>query len=252
MIDTDQLATLHALLGQNARLYRDVQKTRIAAGNRVDALDRQDVDDSYMAPVVAAEDALGEIERNLNRQLETLAGQHFMADWIRAQPGIGLPGFALLLGVTGPLDRFGTVSKLWKYLGLAVSPEGVRYKRKAGQSMSHTNCTFAHHRACPKGCKTDHHPRCTPNGVGDAYAPMGLVTCHQIGEAIVKIGKGPWRAAYDRRKGHTETSRPEWTKGHRHNDAMRVAVKALLAALWQEWQRRRAVAPMMPMVGLPV
>jgi hypothetical protein len=43
----------------------------------------------------------------------------------------------------------------------------------------------------------------------------------------------PYRLEYDRRKAHTSTSRPEWTDGHRHADALRVASKAILRDLWR-------------------
>lgn len=48
----------------------------------------------------------------------------------------------------------------------------------------------------------------------------------------------PYRLVYDRRKSHTSLSRPEWTDGHRHADALRVASKEVLKDLWRagrEW-----------------
>jgi hypothetical protein len=48
--------------------------------------------------------------------------------------------------------------------------------------------------------------------------------------------RGMVRAILDRRE-HTATTHPEWTKGHSHNDAMRVASKAILRDLWREAKR---------------
>lgn len=48
----------------------------------------------------------------------------------------------------------------------------------------------------------------------------------------------PYRLVYDRRKSHTSVSRPDWTDGHRHADALRVASKEVLKDLWRagrEW-----------------
>jgi hypothetical protein len=52
----------------------------------------------------------------------------------------------------------------------------------------------------------------------------------------------PFRRKYDARKFHTSVSRPEWTDGHRHNDALRVASKEILKALWIEARRLHAEA----------
>jgi hypothetical protein len=178
------------------------------------------------------------IEKAIDRELTKLAKQHPLADWIAAQRGIGLPGFARLLGVTGDIGRFGTVSKLWKYLGLHVV-DGHAPRREKGVPWTHTNCTFAHLLTCPPDCKTDHHPNCVPNGIGTAYAPQGRVICHQLGEAIVKVGgDGQYRRAYDTKKAYYEAERPDWTQARRHNAAMRYAVKELVKNLWIEWHER--------------
>lgn len=52
----------------------------------------------------------------------------------------------------------------------------------------------------------------------------------------------PFRVKYDLRKAHTRTTHPEWTDGHRHNDALRVASKEILKQLWREakaWHERQ-------------
>ncbi len=113
----DELEILHARLGHYARMLLDLQKSRISMGNRVDAMERDGFLAAHMADAEIAEAALEAVEAKVNLALTKLAKQHFMADWIAAQRGIGLSGFARLLGITGSLDRFPTVSKLWKYLG---------------------------------------------------------------------------------------------------------------------------------------
>lgn len=44
----------------------------------------------------------------------------------------------------------------------------------------------------------------------------------------------PFRLTYDKRRGHTSVTHPEWTDGHRHNDALRVTSKDILRRLWRE------------------
>lgn len=232
----DELDRLHSLLGHFARQLWDVQKERIGAGNRVAAMERDGLG-AYAEPARHIVSEYEAIERAIDKELTKLAKQHFMADWIAQQRGIGLPGFARLLGVTGNIDRFSTVSKLWKYLGLHVV-DGHAPRREKGVAWTHTACTGWHLATCKETCTTDHHPNCSPFGIGNAYSPQGRVVCHQIGEAIVKVG-GPYRLAYDRKKAYYESERQEWTQARRHNAAMRYAVKELIKNLWIEWHTRR-------------
>jgi hypothetical protein len=46
-----------------------------------------------------------------------------------------------------------------------------------------------------------------------------------------------YRVTYDQRRAHTAVTHPEWTPGHSHNDALRVASKAILRDLWREARR---------------
>lgn len=199
------LALLHASLGHYARQLLDIQKVRIAMANRVAAMERDGLPDYLTAHARTTMDGLAKLEADINRYLERSARRHPMAEWIKAQRGIGLPGFARLLGITGPLDRFATVSKLWAYLGMHVV-DGSAPKRRKGELAN--------------------------------WSPQGRVLCHQIADAIVKSGAGgPYRAAYDRKKAEYETDRQDWTQMHRHTAAMRYAVKELLKAMWIEWHR---------------
>lgn len=238
-VDRAELDRIHALLGHYARQLWDIQKERIGAGNRVSAMERDGLGD-YAEPARAVVKQYEEIEKGIDRILSKEVKKHFMADWIADQRGIGLPGFARLLGVTGNIDRFPTVSKLWKYLGLHVV-DGHAPKRVKGVPWTHTNCQGGHLLTCKPECTTDHHPNCTPDGIGTAYAPQGRVICHQIGEAIVKMGAGgPYRRAYDEKKTYYEGERPDWSQARRHNAAMRYAVKELVKNLWVIWHERRS------------
>lgn len=232
------LDRLHILLGHYARQLWDLQKERIGASNRVAAMERDGLG-GYAEPARAVVAEYEKIEKAIDRELTKIVKRHFMADWIMEQRGIGLPGFARLLGVTGNIDRFPTVSKLWKYLGLHVV-DGHAPKREKGVPWTHTDCTFEHLLTCTPACTTNHHPNCVPGGIGTAYAPQGRVVCHQLGEAIVKVGgDGPYRRAYDQKKAYYEAERPDWTQARRHNAAMRYATKELVKNLWIEWHTRR-------------
>jgi len=236
-LESADLAVLHGVIAHYARQLWDAQQQRVAAGNRVAAMERDGMD-GYTDAAYAAVELYRKIEKGIDRELTMRVKQHFMAGWVKEQRGIGLPGFGRLLGVTGDIGRFPTVSKLWKYLGLHVV-DGHAPKREKGVSWTHTDCRFSHLLGCKPDCKTDHHPACVPGGVGTAYAPQGRVICHQIGESIVKVGGDePYRVAYDTKKAYYEAERPEWTQARRHNAAMRYAVKLLVKNLWREWHKR--------------
>lgn len=186
-----------------------------------------------MADTQAAFEAF---ESVCDRHLVAMMKTHPLAKWIKAQRGVGLSSVGQLLSVTGNLNHFATVSKLWAYLG-QHTVGGRAPRRRAGEQSN--------------------------------WHPRGRVICHLIGEAIVKSGgDGVWRAHYDRKRAEylaRERSGPSGCPfGHAHHDkagaviacvrtdadgkvtsahvhaaAMRYAVKMLLKAMWLEWRRQR-------------
>jgi hypothetical protein len=216
-------ALLHALIGHYARQLWDVQRTRIALAHRVGAMQRDGLAEQWRLPLMAAVADLAATEHAIDLQLVRLARQHFLSDWISEAPGIGLGGFARLLGATGPLDRFATVSRLWAYLGMHVV-DGTAPRRRRGQNSN--------------------------------WSAQGRVVARQLATAIVRVGRGRYRAAYDRKKaeylarprcgpsacpfGQTHTNRKGETLPcglmHAHVAAMRYAVKLLVRDLWVAWR----------------
>lgn len=51
--------------------------------------------------------------------------------------------------------------------------------------------------------------------------------------AISACACSPYRVVYDTRRAHTAVTHPEWTDGHSHNDALRIAAKEILKDLWR-------------------
>ena len=246
---------LHSLLGHYARLLWDIQKLRVMTRNRISAMERDGLSPEWMAMHNEVLDTLKAQERSVNRQLERLAKQHIMADWIDDCPGLGYGGFARIVGVTGSFLNFPNVAKVMKYMGLHVG-NGRRPRRERGVAMVKT----------------------TEEAEGTAFSPQGQVVAHQIGEAIVKLGRGKYRIFYDKRKaekmaaprlgpsgcpmGHehkkdgkvypciSENGDGGEKSAHLHNHAMRVAVKELIKDMWVEWHRRANVA-VKPSQSLP-
>jgi len=241
----DSADRLHSLLGHYARLLWDIQKLRIQVSNRISAMERDGLGAEWMAPHEESMKALDSQEKAVGRRLERLAKTHIMADWIIDCPGLGLGGFARIVGVTGSFERFPTVSKVWAYMGLHVTNGHAPKKEK---------------------------------GVKGNYAPQGRVVAHQIGDSIVKLHRGrnfdryaSKKAEYLARPRLGESGCPMGqvhkdkggktlqcvkvngegeTSAHLHNAAMRYAVKMLIKDMWIEWQRR-ASDSVIPEVGLP-
>lgn len=62
-------------------------------------------------------------------------------------------------------------------------------------------------------------------------------------DATLSCACSPYRVVYDQRRAHTATTHPEWTDGHSHNDALRVASKEILKDLWRaarDWHLKQA------------
>jgi hypothetical protein len=85
---------------------------------------------------------------------------------------------------------------------------------------------------------------------GERYALVFVVADVLIRsqiEAKVKSGttfgkpKGRYGQVYVDRRMHTATTHPDWSAGHAHKDGLRIMVKALLKALWIEWNRLAGV-----------
>lgn len=217
------LALLHALLSHYARQLWDVQRTRIALANRVGAMERDGLAKQWTLPLAAAVHDLAVTERAIDRQLTRLAEQHFLSRCIADAPGVGLPGLGRLLGVTGPLDRFATVAKLWAYLGMHVE-DGAAPRRRRGRQAN--------------------------------WSGQGRVVCRQLATSIVRARRGRYREAYDRKKAeylererrgpsacpfgqvHADRAGLVLACGRAHADAaaQRYAVKLLLRDLWLAWR----------------
>lgn len=228
------------MLALQADILDDLERTRIANENRLRQLTRSAVDsdgeergfglDASHPDVARTQglvDALAALEHSATLNLQRALRSHPLGPWVRAQRGVGEKQAARLLAAIGDPywndlhDRPRTVSELWAYSGYHVV-DGTAAKRR-------------------KGVKS--------NWSSDAKMRVFLIS-----ESIVKAG-GPWRKIYDDRKADTEgrvhvapcvrcgpSGKPaqpgsEWSKGHRHADALRVLSKELLKGLWLEARR---------------
>lgn len=144
--------------------------------------------------------------------------------WVESVKGFGALGFAMIVGESGDLSNYTTVSKLWKRLGLAVI-EGERQRRVSGvDALKH------------------------------GYSPSRRSVVWTIGDAMFRSG-GEYadlcreRKEFEREKAKAEgltvcpaakipaNNKEQYrSDGHIHNRAKRYMEKRLIRDLWRAWR----------------
>ena len=188
----------------SANLYWGVQKLRIQLGNRIAAAERGD-----SAPSAETlEEWLGwhrrfaDLEADIASGMEAAVEFHPTWPWLQEVKGIGPVLSAKMLGQIGDIATFDTVSKLWRFAGLAVI-DGKAERRVKGEK-SHYN--------------------------GRLKTVMYLVA-----GGFLKA-KGQYARFYYGAKERYQAERPDWTKGHVHYASLRKMEKVFLSHLWAVWR----------------
>ncbi|OHV42267.1 hypothetical protein BBK14_11355 [Parafrankia soli] len=119
----------------------DLERTRIAAENRLRQLTRDEVDsdgvmrgfalgDREAAPYAAMVEQLAKVEHAAVLELQRRMRKHPLGPWVKAQIGIGEKQAARLIAAIGDpywndlRERPRTVSELWAFSGYHVLPAG--------------------------------------------------------------------------------------------------------------------------------
>ncbi len=244
------------LLFVHVTAHSDLEQIRIASENRLRALTTTEPDDDGVMrgfgldpshPDVARLEgittALAALEHGAELNLKRALRKCGIHPWVKAQVGLGEKQVARLLGVIGDPywhlaeDRPRTVSELWAYSGLHVLPAG--------------RFPYDDHVLPAGGAQTS-----DPGHIGDDTRPTSAgvaakrrkgqqanwsteakTRAYLIATSCIKQARSPYRLTYDARRAHTAVTHPEWTPGHSHNDALRIASKAILRDLWRESKR---------------
>lgn len=246
------------------RVQAQIQSAKISFSNRIDAMERlrtgnvkkgakqtkrvPTIDDIAVAEATRShlDPFLEPLEAHLdhyNEQIAALAMELPVWPWVESIRGFGAKGLGLIIGATGDLSKYSNPGKVWKRMGLALV-DGERQRRSADAEKA----------------------------VAMGYSPRRRSLMHIIGDSLLKqnglSGDGYYRKVYDDRKAYTETQHQDWTKVHRHMDALRYMEKRLLRHLWQVWNRpanthvkpiaclpadldAQAVSPVLPIGHLP-
>lgn len=232
-----------------AQVVDDLERTRIANENRLRqmtrsvedsdgnerglGLDENHPDVARLAGIVAA---MGDLEHQAVLGLQRAMRRHPLGPWVKAQKGVGEKQAARLLAAIGDPywntlhDRPRTVSELWAYSGLHVTPgqTGIDdHRTAAGDQTTSGGALAPGETQVRPGVAARRRKGQKANWNTDAKTRAYLVAV-----SCMKVPGAPYREAYLDRRAHTLLTHPEWTDGHSHNDALRVTSKAILRDLW--------------------
>lgn len=189
-----------------------MQKERIRFGNRVYALtegkDRAGKD--VIKTMLSLYQHFKDAEEIATKLMTEMAQDYPIIDAMSSVRGVNKILAAQMVALIGDIDRFETVSKLWRYAGYAVI-DGKAERPKRGEKL-HYN----------KRLKT---------------------TCFKVGNSLLRSGS-PYRQIYDQEK--ERQLRRGLAKGHAHYRAMRKMIKLFLAHLWEVWRRMEGLPTRRP------
>jgi hypothetical protein len=158
----------------------------------------------------------------IEKKMATAAKVFGMDEFINSVPGLSATMLCTIIGEAGDLANYGTKSRLWKRLGLAVI-DGVRQSKQsdAGKALDH-----------------GYNPsrRAAVWNIGESVIKQQVrAVKNEAGENTGSIAIGPLGKVYLDRKAEYAAKHPEKSKKHIHNDAKRYMEKRLIAQLWRAW-----------------
>lgn len=188
---------------------RVIQKARIQFSNRLSAMERAADTSAYYDTVTRWHDRFQQLEKELDADIASVADDLPIVARMTAVKGIGKT-LAVKVAVMIDIRRADTVSALWRYAGYGVAQDGQRDRLQPG--------------------------------VKSPYNTRLKTTCYLVGTSFLRLNS-PYRRIYDETRAYYERERPDWTKAHRHQAAMRKMIKVWLSHLWVVWRE---------LEGLPV
>ena len=160
------------------------------------------------------------VEKSMIALAETLPAH----DWVKATPGLGSLGLAIIIGEAGDLSNYANPAKLWKRLGLAVF-----------NGKSQRKCTDAE------------------EAIRQGYNPRRRSAIWTIADSMLKTA-GPYREIYVARRAYELANHPEFDKGidkktgkqkvtmHCHRRSTRYAEKRMVRDLWRTWRGQTSLS----------
>src|SRR4030043_1509887 len=182
---------------------RTIQKSRVAFGNRINAVEggRDTADEQTMNIFNSWNERFTDMEAQLDSDISDLIEDVPIIDALVSIKGMGKIRAAKLVSAI-EINQADTVSALWRYAGYGVI-DGEREKPVKGEKLHY-----------------------------NAELKKNL---YLVGTSFMRCGS-PYREIYDAAREYYDAKHPEWTKEHAHNAALRKMIKLFLAHFWEHWR----------------
>lgn len=169
-----------------------------------------------------------EQERIEGQMIKWVSKLTFLVDWVQAdeQRGLGLISLAVIVGECGDLNNYPKKGHLFKRLGLAPFQfNGTTQMGSTWRAKKNGNGSL---------------PASEWEAFG--YSPRRRSIMYIIGENLMKLNKGPYRARYEEAKAKMKAEHPDYPDLRCHRHGMLCATKLMLIRLLQEWKKHAGVA----------
>lgn len=212
---------------QDYIIYRQLQNALVRVGNQIEAIKKYDPLNGALLPLnemrLAGKRPYKETEKRIVAAVRTMP----IWTWAKDIRGVAENSLGQLLGETGDITKYSTVSKLWKRMGLGLV-NGHRQQNWAANRKGFT--------------KSENIDMATEMG----YSARRRSLMHVIGSNLIRAKNKEYSAIYQRRKELELTKLPDKDpitgkknkskKSHAHRRALRYMEKAFLKALWIQWR----------------
>ncbi len=241
----------YSLILLYADSLNDIEKLRIATGNRLRALE----DDKGMKNTPESRrlseyhDRLLGLEKESVKEVERAMKAHPLSPMIKGVNGLGMKQTARLLAAIGDPGERETVGQLWAYCGMHVimyCPECNT--RLEIRQVNEEHPEYGQYLYCTK-CEVQRDeyigeaPKLTKGQVANwnSRARMRVV---MIADSCIKQMNSPLRIIYDKgREQYADSINPKTGEKlsllHQHNRARRLVAKEVLKLLWIEAKHQK-------------
>lgn len=232
-------------LGGLAKVYQDIQGLRVALGNKTWSAENADgraVPAIYETMIAQ----LKEMEAGLVKEAKQYLKEH--PAWMgfgKDVKGLGPTLGAQLIGYIEDIGRFDTVSKLWKYCGLACV-DGKADRMRKGQKASYNpkiksllyniGCSFIKTKSPYRRIYDDkkqyyRQVKQDPQIMAVTGDNAGIIN-------NIRQDKKEWPRylATAIKEAKKQGKQKPWTDNHVHMAALRKMEKIFLAHLWEQWR----------------
>jgi len=242
VVDVSTLDSLRALVDVRQML----QKSRVAFGNRTAAIERgsDNAEPETHALLARWEERFQQLEDAANEDISFVIGDNPLVESMIQVKGVGQILAAKIIALVD-IQKADTVSSLWSYAGYGLSEywmdgDGSVKAPKSGWQWKKTS----EDKKEKVFVEADQEPGWKLVVVRDRavegwvlpYNRRLKTSLYVLAGSFLK-SNSPYRAIYDDAKAYYQEARPDWTKAHRHNAALRKMMKVWLSHLWEVWRK---------------